>query len=558
MRYIIDQLDIPQKIKDYYEKRPRDYKECVHAFSYAFVCKHCGTEVYGEFKYEPWYVRNGFISSIKDKKGYASSSYERALIDKEIKETEEELKALEEAAEERYRTSIEAAGCPICGAKLQQERGYFFPASRIYSSKYKNGWDWQKQCKELYGSYLGDHSYQDMDYEFRRLSKIRNKMNLETANTLLNTQIQACDVFVPGGFSPKASEIKRNSELLKAYILNLIHLENNIYSLQQLLPDLYLRRLENEPAIVFEECSPAYNARAELNELREACKEALEDLCSVKEYQPVVEIEYPAEPSAPVLKKPGLFNKQKVLAENEMLTKQYQVEMAAYQQEVRRCDAEKDRLIKQKKNAALQKAVKKATEAKAAYEAAQASLDAKLISLKGGTTPAKVAKSLLDQEIASTEELLKKTYAARNELYAYDIVFEKYRNPVALSSFYEYLASGRCASLEGAEGAYNIYESEIRANRVIAQLDTVVSSLESIKENQYMMYRQMQYTNSQLKTLNDTMDKALTSIQGIEANTTRVAENSDVIAHNTAVSAYYSKVNAELTNALGFMVAYNS
>ena len=73
-----------------------------------------------------------------------------------------------------------------------------------------------------------------------------------------------------------------------------------------------------------------------------------------------------------------------------------------------------------------------------------------------------------------------------------------------------------------------------------------------------MMYRQMQYTNSQLKTLNDTMDKALTSIQGIEANTTRVAENSDVIAHNTAVSAYYSKVNAELTNALGFMVAYNS
>lgn len=59
------------------------------------------------------------------------------------------------------------------------------------------------------------------------------------------------------------------------------------------------------------------------------------------------------------------------------------------------------------------------------------------------------------------------------------------------------------------------------------------------------------------------MEKALTSIQHIEANTTQmsgylehISQNSDVIAHNTAVTAYYSKVNAELTNALGYMVAF--
>ena len=34
-----------------------------------------------------------------------------------------------------------------------------------------------------------------------------------------------------------------------------------------------------------------------------------------------------------------------------------------------------------------------------------------------------------------------------------------------------------------------------------------------------------------------------------------ISQNSDVIAHNTAVTAYYSKINAELTDALGFMVA---
>ena len=170
---------------------------------------------------------------------------------------------------------------------------------------------------------------------------------------------------------------------------------------------------------------------------------------------------------------------------------------------------------------------------------------------------------MLDKEIAEAEELLKKTFAARNELYAYDIIFGKYRNAVALSSFYEYLMSGRCASLEGAEGAYNIYESEIRANRVIAQLDTVISSLEDIKQNQYMMYEELCSINSSLDSLNYTMDAALKSIRGIEANTNHMSEymehisqNSDVIAHNTAVTAYYSKVNAQLTNALGYMVAF--
>ena len=36
-----------------------------------------------------------------------------------------------------------------------------------------------------------------------------------------------------------------------------------------------------------------------------------------------------------------------------------------------------------------------------------------------------------------------------------------------------------------------------------------------------------------------------------------ISKNSDVIAHNTAVTAYYSKINAELTNALGYMVAFS-
>ena len=48
---------------------------------------------------------------------------------------------------------------------------------------------------------------------------------------------------------------------------------------------------------------------------------------------------------------------------------------------------------------------------------------------------------------------------------------------IAIASFYEYLMAGRCTSLEGTGGAYNLYENEIRMNQIISQLDTVITSL---------------------------------------------------------------------------------
>lgn len=566
MRHIIDRFDLPEEIKCKYSHYPREsgresnpyIKDC--AYTYVFVCKECGLEAYSEFKYQTIYIHSK-VYKLEEKLKYASSENERNSISRQIEELKREAKELseyEKLAAECYYASLHDAVCPICGAKLLQEKGYFYPDTEIYYDENKrlDFWGMKNQAEKLYGLFISRSSKCTVDDKFRQMENVRKKIKKEKTDELLNTKIQSYDIFVASGASPIASTVKRDCESLKGYLLNLIRLENNIYSLQQLLPNLYHRRLENDPVVVFEAYSPVYSEWEELKELRETHHDALESIQRAKTYQPVIDIDYPIEPSAPLLKKPGLFNKQKVLAENEAMTKQYQMAMDSYRKEVLRCDEEKNRLIAEKRNAALKKAMKMEADAKAALATAEAGLNEKRAALKEQVTPAKVTKYILDQEITAAEELLQKTYAARNELYAYDIVFDKYRNPVALSSFYEYLMSGRCSALEGADGAYNIYESEIRANRVIAQLDAVVSSLEDIKHNQYMMYREMCRTNSLLENLNSTMDQALTSIQGIEANTSKIAENSAVIAHNSAITAYYSKVNAELTNALGFMMAY--
>ena len=80
-------------------------------------------------------------------------------------------------------------------------------------------------------------------------------------------------------------------------------------------------------------------------------------------------------------------------------------------------------------------------------------------------------------------------------LYEEGIIYSKYRNLVAVSTIYEYLASGRCDQLEGPNGAYHLYEMELRQNIVIGQLSTITEHLEQIKENQYTLYYEIQNAN---------------------------------------------------------------
>ena len=174
-----------------------------------------------------------------------------------------------------------------------------------------------------------------------------------------------------------------------------------------------------------------------------------------------------------------------------------------------------------------------------------------------GTTLEMAKISLIKDEIKQAEQLMAKLCRARNTIYKSGVVFSKYCNFVAFTSFYEYLSSGRCSQLEGHDGAYNLYESEIRANMVVEQLSQVIESLEQIKQNQFMIYSAINDINCQLEYLNTSMDSAVSSLKTVNQHLENLEDTAAVIAHNTKITAFYSKKNAELTDALGFMMALN-
>lgn len=139
---------------------------------------------------------------------------------------------------------------------------------------------------------------------------------------------------------------------------------------------------------------------------------------------------------------------------------------------------------------------------------------------------------------------MKKTRDTLMQLYSADIIFPKYRNLVAISSFYEYLESGRCSTLTGHEGAYNIFENEIRLNHIIQQLDIVIKKLDEIKNNQYMLYDAIKESQKQ----NDKIVREIKSIKN---------QNIDIM-HNTSISAYNSSIIAQNTEVIKWYNIFNS
>ena len=112
---------------------------------------------------------------------------------------------------------------------------------------------------------------------------------------------------------------------------------------------------------------------------------------------------------------------------------------------------------------------------------------------------------------------------ALEQLYDENVIFPKYRNFVAITTINEYFLSGRCDKLEGPDGAYNLYEMELRQNIIIAQLSNIIDNLEQIRSNQYSLYEELQKSNC---TINE-----------ILSETRRMKETAKLTAYFAGVTA---------------------
>ena len=158
---------------------------------------------------------------------------------------------------------------------------------------------------------------------------------------------------------------------------------------------------------------------------------------------------------------------------------------------------------------------------------------------------------LARRERKKLEDTLSKSKNVLKQLYDSDIVYPKYRNMAAMCTMYEYLASGRCDKLEGPDGAYNLYETEIRQNVIVVSLAKIIQQLEDIKDRQYQLYQELKTTNRMLNNVGNEMNAIYNTTSSIE----QIAEN---IESNSYISNQCTEIISKNTNALKYITLINS
>ncbi len=291
-------------------------------------------------------------------------------------------------------------------------------------------------------------------------------------------------------------------------------------------------------------------------------------------------------PIEPVLEKPGLFNRKKVEASNKAIIEQYEKELATYESKEEIYNSslkeyEHEKLIYNEK-------VKEYEEELAIYERSFDKVRDEIIANKrddyrseweeikciedaaDGNNQEYLHKRLEHSPeyqiyqfyisgIEEVKDILRNLLQCKCDYHSLNVIYPKYLDIVALTTILEYYETGRVSELKGPDGAYNLYESELRQNIIITKLDTIINQLEQIKSNQYMLYNELQKIEIGVESMSNKLDDIGKSISDMEKNVTNKLED---ISKNTAVTAYfaektaqYTKRQNELTDALGFLVA---
>ena len=150
-----------------------------------------------------------------------------------------------------------------------------------------------------------------------------------------------------------------------------------------------------------------------------------------------------------------------------------------------------------------------------------------------------LVKKDMQKQLFNLKKSIGTTKSAINALYSINIIHPKYRDMVAVCSFYDYFDTGRCNAFTGPGGAYDTYETDLRFNRIENKLDVIISKLDEIIANQQYLGMLIRESNNALYRI-EQQNKALLN------SSNEIKENTELIEYNTRCSAQSSAVMEHL------------
>lgn len=162
-----------------------------------------------------------------------------------------------------------------------------------------------------------------------------------------------------------------------------------------------------------------------------------------------------------------------------------------------------------------------------------------------------IQKKALLQEINELKVQLNRTRQNLEKLYNVNILAEEYRNIFAVSSIYGYFTNGRTKSLwyndeTGDQGAYNIYESERRLDKLIMNTDEILRSLDKVIYNQYELANGLRNASLRIENL----------CKNVSSHLKHISNEVDSVSRCQNIIAYNSECIARENELLKWIMLY--
>ena len=158
----------------------------------------------------------------------------------------------------------------------------------------------------------------------------------------------------------------------------------------------------------------------------------------------------------------------------------------------------------------------------------------------------------LREELSRNASALAAAQRDLDSYYAPGVLHINYQGLVPVSTICGYFETGRCDSLGGHEGAYNLYESEYRLNMINAKLDTISDQLRHISAQNQQIQNAIGNLRATVSGLMDSVDECtirnLSAAQAISAGTAQIAQS-------TQMQNYYNYAQTNALRHLDYMTS---
>ena len=145
-------------------------------------------------------------------------------------------------------------------------------------------------------------------------------------------------------------------------------------------------------------------------------------------------------------------------------------------------------------------------------------------------------------EIASRQTALR---SSLDQLYAYDILPERFRNAAAAYQLAEYLEMGVADQLTGTDGAFRVYLEDVRVGRIVGSIDTmryeVTTRLDTISAQLGGIEDQLWRVNYNLKQLRGELSSQLHQMS--------VSLNNNLSALHNSVAYYGDQISSAVRDS---------